>query len=174
MEIAFVLAAIVLFHICAVCIGLWKANQHLINHQHVMPLIDALPVQGELIQQLIVDMSGCAGIQPPDVFIYRSRLPNAFISAIALRPELFLSDEALEEANESSSPLEVFIQLIGHELAHIKLHHRLYHAPIMYIAQSTSFWFSPFKRTCRRAIDKLESEADMEGARIAKLYIRKY
>jgi len=171
MEIAFVLAAIIIFHVGSMSIALWKANQGLIHHPHVMPLAQALPVQGETFRKLIADMSACADIPVPDVFVYRSQLPNAFISAIPLRPELFLSDESLEEANENKMPLDAFTQLIGHELAHIKLHHKLYHAIIMYFDQSTSLWLRPFKKACRASLQKLELEADKEGSLIAKQYL---
>jgi len=171
MEVTFVLAAIILFHVGSIFIALWKANLRLIHHPHVMPLAQALPVQGETFRQLIADMSACAGVSVPDVFVYRSQLPNAFISAIPLHPELFLSDESLEEANESQTPLDAFTQLIGHELAHIKLHHKLYHAVIMYFDQSTSLWLQPFKKACQTSLQKLELEADTEGSLIAKRYL---
>jgi len=174
MEISFVLAAIALFYIAAISLQLWKSDRHLIQHSHVMPLNQALPVQGNLIQQLISDMASIAEVLPPEVFVYRARLPNAYIAAMPLRPELFLSDEALEQANESDRPLENLAQLVGHELAHIRLHHALYHAAITFIAQSQSFIFFPLRSLCLVSLNKLESSADLEGSHIAKRYLAGY
>ncbi|MDX8407917.1 MAG: M48 family metalloprotease [Mariprofundaceae bacterium] len=172
MEIAFILAAIILFHITIVSLQLWNGNQRLLHNPHVQPLAIALPVQGILIQQLINDMAKIAEIHPPEVFVYRACLPNAYIASMPLRPELFLSDEALEQASESNSPIEYMAQLIGHEMAHIRLHHALFHAPIMYLAQSRFFLFFPMRTICQVALKKIEASADNDGARIARLYLK--
>jgi len=171
MEIALLLAAIILLHVSAICIQLWNASRHLFQHPHVLSLAKALPVQGALIQQLINDMANLEDIESPAVFIYRSQLPNAYIAAMPLRPELLISDEALEHANQSRNPVKDLAQLIGHELAHIKLHHGLYHAPVMYIARSASFWFIPLRRICNAILNKMEAEADQEGAKIVNQYL---
>jgi len=172
MEIALLLAVIMLFLISAIGLQLWKSSRRLFQHQHVSPLAIALPVQGEPIQLMINDMSHCAGIPSPEVFVYRARLPNAFIASAPLRTELFISDEALEEASESANPLDTLAQLIGHELAHIKLRHGLYHVTIMYIAQSTGVWLTPLKKICLSRLNKLEVAADKESAIIAGQYFR--
>jgi len=88
-----------------------------------------------------------------------------------LRPELFLSDEALEQANSSTNPVARLAELIGHELAHIKFHHALYHAPIMYIAQSEHVLFFPLRHICQSALKHLEISADREGTRISRQYM---
>jgi len=100
----------------AIALRLLWAWYKLRSHPHVEPIEIAQPSIANAMQQMVAEVANIAGIAPPPVFIRRAALPNAFIVAGIFRPELFLTDELLEQCDN----LEDLKRVICHEVAHIK------------------------------------------------------
>jgi len=94
---------------------LW-AWHRLRSHPHVEPIEIAKPSIASELRRLVANVADIAGVIPPPIYIRRAALPNAFIVAGTFRPELFLTDELLEQC----SSLEELEHIICHEIAHIK------------------------------------------------------
>jgi len=141
-----------------------RAVRKLTRHPLVQPLEQALPVNAPLFKRLIADLAACAGVPEPKTWIYRSALPDAFVAAIYLHPDLFLADELLERANRAGEHgLNVLEQAIAHELAHLKLHHGPTHLLLVHVP-------SPFKGWANAKLQRMEREADAEATRILQRY----
>ncbi len=107
-----------LFATAVIVLGLrllW-AWRRLRTHPHVEPIEIAHPSIAHEMQQMVAEIAEIAGVAPPPVFIRRAALPNAFVMVSITRPELYLTDELLEQC----SSLEELKRIICHEIAHIK------------------------------------------------------
>jgi len=141
-----------------------RAVRKLTRHPLVQPLEQALPVNAPLFKRLIADLAACAGVPEPKTWIYRSALPDAFVAATCLHPDLFLADELLERANRAGKhALDILEQAIAHELAHIKLHQELAHALLVHTPP-------PFKAWADARLQRMEREADAEAGLILQRY----
>jgi len=94
---------------------LWAWHK-LISHPHVEPIEIAKPEISYELTQLVAEVARIANVIPPPIYIRRAALPNAFIVVGILRPELFLTDQLLEQCCN----LDDLERVICHEIAHIK------------------------------------------------------
>ncbi|MDX8389473.1 MAG: M48 family metalloprotease [Mariprofundaceae bacterium] len=167
MEVSFLLAGLAVI-ICIPIIHLWRCKHRLSNHAFVVPLEEALPVNAPHVQQLISALSFIAGTRVPSTYVYRASLANAFVAALPLTPELYISDEVFEDANAADQSLEYLVAILAHEIAHLKLDHGMRHAALLYCRDLFIFRF--MKSYCIKRLALLEKEADQEGLLIAKGY----
>ncbi|MDX8397367.1 MAG: M48 family metalloprotease [Mariprofundaceae bacterium] len=100
-----------------IIIDLGLAWRRLITHPHIEAIEVAEPSIADALKQLVAEVSATAGVLAPALYIRRAALPNAFIVATIFRPELYLTDEMLEQCDNS---LEDLTRVICHEIAHIQ------------------------------------------------------
>ncbi|MDQ6992685.1 MAG: M48 family metalloprotease [Mariprofundus sp.] len=96
------------------------ASYRLSAHPHVEPIESAHPGIAFELNQLIADIASIACIPAPALYIQRSALPNAFVVATISRPDLFLTDELLEECDSLADGVDRLTWVICHEIAHIQ------------------------------------------------------
>jgi len=94
---------------------LW-AWHHLRSHPHVETIEVAKPSISAPLHNLVKQVASIAQVKAPPIYVRRASMPNAFILAGIFRPELFLSDELLEQCHS----IEALEHVICHEIAHIK------------------------------------------------------
>jgi len=102
--------------ITAITVRLLWARYSLRPHPHVEPVEIAKPEISNALHRLVNNIADIADVAPPPIYIRRAALPNAFIVAGIFRPELFLTDELLEQCDN----LEELERIICHEIAHIQ------------------------------------------------------
>jgi len=165
MEIIIILACIALLYLLTHTFRIWLCKRRLLNHQFVIPLSAAFPANAPLIRAMVDELAGILDISTPEVFVYRARISNAFVTAMALRAELYIADEAFESANEHENPLKSLASLIAHELAHIKLNHSLEHAVWLYLSSISLLTNKAFQ-----ALQRIEEEADCLADQVCRRY----
>lgn len=166
MEVAVILACVVLIDACMRVFRVWLCKRRLLRHPFVTPLSLAFPANAPFIQAMVDELSDIMKIDPPRVYVYRARLSNAFVTAMALRPELYIADEAFESANGHDHPLACLAALIAHELAHLKLNHAPKHAVWRYLSSIRAL-----SKAATRMLANLEQEADRLGAQVCGQYL---
>ena len=117
LEAALILMAATAALVAGFCLRAWL---RLRNHPHVEPLERAAPDLAPSLNEMVRRMAARIGVEPPPIRIRRARLPNAFVVASFLRPELYLTDELLEECDQREDGLDFLEQAICHELMHIR------------------------------------------------------
>ena len=118
-SLIFILLAIAAIALFVVIKLLW-AWYRLRSHPHVESIEVANPEVAADLNALIAEVAAAAGIAAPPLYIRRAALPNAFIVAAIIRPELYLTDELLEECDGQADGLHQLMHTICHEIAHIK------------------------------------------------------
>ena len=131
------------------------------THAHVEPLhIASLGISHEL-HQLTHELGQLAGVERPLLFVRRARLPNAFVIAAIMRPEIYLTDELLEEASLREDGDDYLIGVLCHEIAHIKLNDNVRYGFWSYLDLLGSiFHLQAFCAVSRKRITAIEREAD--------------
>jgi len=89
-------------------------------HPHVETVEIACPALATELNALVKEIANKAGVEAPALYIRRASLPNAFVIATILRPELYLTDELLEYCDTRPNSLELLMQTICHEITHLK------------------------------------------------------
>jgi len=144
----------------ALALRLLWAWHRLRSHPHIEPIAIAKPAISNALQNLIASVANIADIAPPPVYIRRAALPNAFIVAGIFRPELFLTDELLEQCT-SLTELE---RIICHEVAHIKRGDAIPLGILTLLTQWSRMLAVPFLlHYCQKRIDSIEHAANLEA-----------
>ena len=99
--------------------------QRLRQHPHVQPVEIAVPSIAQELNGVVSQVSAIAGVRAPRLFIRRAELPNAFVVASFMRPELYMTDELLEWLDQQHDGTDQLYRIVCHEIAHIKLHHEI-------------------------------------------------
>ncbi len=138
---------------------LW-AWQHLRYHPHVEPIEVAKPSISKPLNNLVKQVASIAQVKTPPIYIRRASMPNAFILAGIFRPELFLSDELLEQCQS----IEALEHVICHEIAHIQHADALPLGLLTMGLQCCQLLPLPFMtHYIQRRIDKIEQAADKQA-----------
>jgi len=138
---------------------LWAWHK-LRTHPHVEPIEIAKPAISRELGNLVTKVAGIAGIMAPPVYIRRAALPNAFIVAGIFRPELFLTDELLEQCES----LETLERIICHEIAHIKRGDAIPLGMLTLATQWSRILAIPFLLNYfQKHIDNIEHAANLEA-----------
>ena len=100
----------------------WWARYKITNHPNVEPIHIAHPSIAEEMTNLVEHIAAIARTPSPKVFVFRSKLPNAFIVPSTRNPRLFLADELFEACNAlgADAGLKHLERAICHEIAHLK------------------------------------------------------
>ena len=147
----------------AIALRLLWAWHKLRSHPHIEPIEIAQPSIAKEMKQLVAEVANIAGIVPPAVYIRRAALPNAFIVAGIFRPELFLTDELLEQCGN----LEDLKRVICHEIAHIKRGDEISLGMLTLATQWSRMLAIHFPvNYFQKRITKIEHAADLEARTI--------
>lgn len=153
----------VLIAVIIVCRLLW-AWLRLKSHAHVEPVEVADPSIASELNQLVEQIARQAGVAPPPLFIRRAALPNAFVVATMLRPELYLTDELLEQCNASTNPLEMLTRVLSHEISHIRRGDALRLGLLAWLSQIfTGAGLRRLAARCTQSIENIEHLTDVEA-----------
>jgi len=168
MSTAFALIAIgALFFASHLLWAWWRIH----SHPHVEPAYIAIPEIEPYLSQMISDIAKLAKIAPPELYVCRAQLPNAFVIATIMRAELFITDELLEEANNLDNKLDYLTRIICHEIAHLKNHDSIRLGLITYINNlSSSLHVRLIEQQCTLLITKIEQQADLTASALFKQY----
>ncbi|MBL4760686.1 MAG: M48 family metalloprotease [Mariprofundaceae bacterium] len=90
------------------------------THPSIETIEIAKPEIAEAIHALTQQISQTAQVPSPRLFIRRAALPNAFIIACIWKPDLYLTDELLEQCEQHHDPLAYLTFVLCHEIAHIQ------------------------------------------------------
>jgi len=143
------------------------------SHPHVEPAYIAIPEIEPYLSRMISDISKIAEITPPELFVCRARLPNAFVIATIMRAELFITDELLEEANDQHDKLRYLTGIICHEIAHLKNNDSIRLGLISYIHNLSAFMkIRLIEKACSRRILKIEQQAHLTANELSQQYHR--
>lgn len=131
------------------------------NHAHIETVEDAKPEIANDLKCLIADISAAAEIPAPSLFIRRAAMPNAFVAAAISRPELYLTDELLEQCDNS---LDELTKVICHEIAHIQRGDALKLGLLNYGARwSNKLTLIGLENTFLSAINNIEDATDKQA-----------
>lgn len=146
------------------------ASYKLRNHPSVEPIAIAHPEIAPELNQLIHDISKAANLDfSPALFVRRGALPNAFIAAVIIRPELFISDELLEQCDTCNNGLEELMRVLCHEIAHLQRHDAIRLGLLTYIEQSSHVLRLKFtERFAQNKIAHIEKQTDLAADEIFK------
>jgi len=160
--IEWAILTVVLIALIIVCRLLW-AWLRLKSHAHVEPVEVADPSIASEMNQLVADIATLAGVATPPVFIRRAALPNAFVVATVLRPEIYLTDELLEQCNASANPLNMLTRVLSHEISHIRRGDGLWLGLLTWLSHIfTGTGMPRLAATCTQRIAGIEQQADIE------------
>jgi len=134
------------------------AWHHLRSHPHVEPIEIAKPSISEPLNNLVKQVASIAKVDAPPIYIRRASMPNAFILAGIFRPELFLSDELLEQCQS----IEALEHVICHEIAHIQ-HGDALPLGLLTMGLQCCQLFPFLMHYLQRHIDKIEQVADKQA-----------
>jgi len=134
------------------------------NHPHIETIEIAKPEIATELKHMIKGISTIAGISPPPLFIRRGRLPSAFVVAAISRPELYISDEMLENCSNIESGLAELERVVCHEIAHIQRGDALKIGMFTYGTQcSNKLTLKGVENIFQSAIDRIERETDKQA-----------
>ncbi|MDX8396024.1 MAG: M48 family metalloprotease [Mariprofundaceae bacterium] len=168
MTTAFALIAIAALSIALHLLWAWRCIH---AHPHVEPAYIAIPEIEPYLSRMIKDISKVAEITPPELFVCRARLPNAFVIVTIMRSELFITDELLEEANNQQHKLDYLTSIICHEIAHLKNQDSIKLGLITYMNNiSACLHFRFVEEKCDRLISLIEQRADLTASDLFKEY----
>jgi len=143
------------------------AWQRLRSHPHVETIDIANPEIALELKQLVADVAGIAEVSIPQLYIRRSQLPNAFVVAAIIRPELFLTDELLEYCDNQENGLQQLTFSICHEIAHIQRDDPLRLGLLTYASQWTSILgLQSLEEMAHEKIADIERQTDMEAEQL--------
>ena len=143
---------------------LGKAWLQLRTHPRVEPVEIAKPAIADELNNLIAEVSSIANVSPPPLFIRRARLPNAFVVAAIFRPELYITDELLEDCDGFENALERLALTICHEIAHIQRGDALKLGLLTYAAQlSAKLTLQGLEKIFQSTMKRIEQEADRQA-----------
>jgi len=135
-------------------------------HPHVEPLATAEPQICDALESLVEHVANHAKIEPPEILIRRAALPNAFIAASCLRPEMYLTDELLECCTD----IQHLERVICHEIAHIRRGDSVPLGLLTWALQwSQIFHIKPVSTWLEARIASIELATDKE----AEIYFKK-
>jgi len=149
--------------VIAIGLQLLWAWHKLRTHPHVETIEIAKPAISQELGNLVTKVAYVADVTPPPVYIRRAVLPNAFIVAGIIRPELFLTDELLEQCES----LETLERIICHEIAHIKRGDAIPLGMLMLASQwSRKLAMTSLANFFEKRIDRIEHVTDLEARTI--------
>ncbi|WP_241697006.1 M48 family metalloprotease [Mariprofundus sp. KV] len=141
------------------------AWRRLKRHPHVEIVELAKPEISAELNTLVEVVANTAGVAPPQLYVRRASLPNAFMIAAIIRPELYLTDELLEHCDSRDDGLNHLTQTICHEIAHIKRGDAIrlgFLTWVMHTASSLSI--HSVAKSVLLKIDSIEVAADNEAS----------
>jgi len=164
MTIIFTLIAVIALSMSLHLLWAWY---HIHASPHVEPVDIAVPNIAPYLSRMISDISGIAGIDPPSLYVCRAQLPNAFAVATIMRAEIFVTDELLEEANDRQDQFNYLMQVLCHEIAHIKNQDAIRLGLITYVYHLSQFLKLRVVETkCNQLIAKAEHRADLTADKL--------
>lgn len=153
---------------------LW-AWYRLHHHPHVEHLQVALPDVADEFHSLIRLVAGAAGVSTPDVYVRRAALPNAFVLAATIRPELYLTDELLEFLDGQDDGFQRLVFILCHEMAHLELGHALPMGVAQFFELLGDKVGLPFIRKFgAHRIARMEEEADVRARQLTDLLWKQF
>jgi len=162
--IALVLATIALYTVTKLA-WLWYRLRF---HPHVERVEVAFPAIAHELNALVAEVATAAGVSAPALYIRRAALPNAFIVATIIRPELYLTDELLEDCDNRPDGMNHLIHTVCHEIAHIKRGDAIKLCFLTWLMHLTSALCLPsLANTFREQIGSLELDTDIEANHLA-------
>jgi len=137
-------------------------------HPHVERIEIAFPAIAPELNALVDEVATVAGVSTPALYIRRAALPNAFIVATIIRPELYLTDELLEDCDRRQDGLNRLIHTVCHEIAHIKRGDAPKLCFLTWLMHLTSALCLPsLANAVSKKIGSIEQDTDIEANHLA-------
>jgi len=152
-------------------IRLTWAWYHLQTHPSIETIEIAKPEIAEAIHALTQQISQTAQVPSPRIFIRRATLPNAFIIACIWKPDLYLTDELLEQCEQHDDPLAYLTFVLCHEIAHIQRGDAAQVGLLTYALQWTELL--KLKPSCKRIESKL-AHIEQQTDALAKTLMQRH
>jgi len=141
------------------------------NHPSIETIEVAKPEVAEAIHTLTQQISQAAQVPSPNLFIRRAALPNAFIVACIWKPDLYLTDELLEQCEQHDDPLSYLTFVLCHEIAHIKRGDAIQVGLLTY----TNQWAELLKlKTISKRIEKKLNQIEQQTDTLAEILMQKH